>query len=103
MRSNAPKITRVVLGSTRSHPVERGFHGDLLAFPGPSVLYFDGSGGNPARPDDELIGQADQVHRREFGARRLVAIVVKHLNIGAQKLGIEVVGRAPAALISGSE
>src|SRR5262245_16848292 len=103
MRSNAPNITPVAFGSTGSHPVECRFHGDLLPFPGPSVLYFDGSGGNPARTDDELIGKPNQVHRRELGARRFVAIVIKHLHPGAEELGIKVVSGAPAACVTRSK
>ena len=63
------------------------------------MLDLDRPGGEAARADDELIGQADQIHRREFGARRLVAVVVQHLDPGAQQFAVEVIGGVAAARV----
>ena len=57
-------------------PVECFLDRHILSLSRTTVLYLDGSGGNPARPDNELIGKADQIHRGKFCAWRLVAIVV---------------------------
>ena len=43
------------------------------------------------RPDDHLPGQADQVHRLEFGARPFVGIVIKNIEAGGAQAGIELV------------
>ena len=65
---------------------EGGVGGEVFALAGAAVLAFDGTGGDPARADNQLVGQADQIHRGEFGAGRLVAVVVQHLDPGARIL-----------------
>jgi len=48
------------------------------------VLYLDGSGGNPARPDDELIRKADQI---VIGPRGIAAgtVEIKHRRSGERQ------------------
>ena len=40
---------------------------------------------SPFGPDDDLPGQADQVHRGELGAGALVEVIVEHRNSGFRK------------------
>ena len=46
--------------------------------------------------EDQLLGQPDQIHRGEFGARRLVAVVVQHIEAGAAQLAVKIVARRGA-------
>ena len=98
----------MTVGGPRSHrgalqPSERGLDGKLLPLAGAAVLDLDRAGSDPARADDQLLGQADQVHRRELGARRLVAIVIEHLDPGAAQFAVEVVGGLAAAGVAGAQ
>ena len=79
----------------QSQPANRasgGVERQVLARAGAAVFEFDGAGGEAARAEDQLLGQADQIHRGEFGAGRLVAVVVQHLDPGVAQLAVEVVG-----------
>ena len=77
--------------------IERGLKRKFPALAGAAVFEFDRAGGDPAGADDELFGQPDQIHRREFGAGGFVAIVVERLDAGAKQFGIKVIrgGAAP--------
>ena len=81
-------------------PIERRVRGTRPAARPCAVLELDRAAGDAARADDELLGQADQVHRREFGAGRLVAVVVQHLDAGAEQLGVEILGGVAAARVA---
>src|SRR5271166_6263465 len=100
IRSNALKIT---LFSGRSQSVECSFDRYILALAGAAILHLDCSGGEPARPDDELIGQTYQVHRREFRARRFVAVVVKRIDPGIQQFAVNLVSGCPTARVAGAQ
>ena len=82
-----------------SQPIEGRFDRNVLPLARAAIFDLDRAGGDAARADDELLGQADQIHRREFGARRLVAIVVEHLDPGGEQFAVEVVGGLAAALV----
>src|SRR6266851_5361230 len=81
-------------------PIECGVERYLHPLARASRLEFDRASGDPARPDDELIWHADQIHRREFCAGRFVAIVVQDFDTGVEQLGVEVVGGAAAARVT---
>ena len=51
------------------YAVQRRVGRQILALAGAPVLHFDRAGGDPARADDQLPGQADQVHRRRIWRR----------------------------------
>src|SRR3954451_23537174 len=85
-------------GATRGRgkPSDRVLDRQILAGVGAAVLAFDRAGGEAARSQDQLVGQADQVHRGEFGTRRFVAVVIQHLDPGAAQPGVERVGSVAA-------
>ena len=62
--------------------LKRRFDGYVLPLVGPAMLELDCAASDPARTDDKLIGYADQIHCREFGARRFVAIVIERVEAG---------------------
>ena len=64
--------------------------------PRAAVLELDRARREPARADDQLPGQADQVHRRELGPAALVAVVVERLDAGRGEPGVELVGGVDA-------
>ena len=71
------------------------FGGKLLALAGAALLQLDHARCEPARADDDLPGQADQVHRRELGAGRFLAVVVERVDAGRAERAIERIrGRA---------
>ena len=62
-------------------------------------LELDCAARDAARTDDQLPGQPDQVHRGEFGAAPLVAIVVQRIDARADQLAVEGFSSFPAPLI----
>src|SRR5262249_3486600 len=73
----------------RRQPADRIGHAHELAAAVGSLLDLDLALGKPFRADQNLPGNADQVGRREFAARPLVAIVVEHLDALAGELAVE--------------
>ena len=71
-----------------SQLIEGGFERNVAPFARAAVLHLDRAGGEAARADDELVGQADQIHCREFGAGRFVAVVVEHLDPGGEQFAV---------------
>ena len=67
-----------------------------LALAGPPVLDLDLAGGDAARPDDHLPGQADQVGGGELAARPLVGVVVEHVLARRRQRRIELAADAVA-------
>ena len=65
-----------------------------------AVLELDHALRQAARADDQLPGQADQVHRAELDPAPLVAVVVEHLDAGRRQLGVNLVGAAIEAASS---
>src|SRR3954469_19439658 len=62
----------------------------ILALPRTPVLAFDVTGGQAARTDDQLVGEADQIHSGELCAGALVAIVVENIDPGIAQFAVEV-------------
>src|SRR5262245_59290325 len=58
-------------GVSPRQPLERRVGGELILGAGLAALQLDGAGGEAARTDDELPGEADQVHGGEFRAGAL--------------------------------
>src|SRR5208282_1926514 len=97
MRSKGEKIISQPLArETREGALE----GELLALPAPARLELDDSRLEPARTDDELPGQPDQVHLRELGPCAFVAIVVEHLDLRRRELAVDLVAGAHASGIA---
>src|SRR5713226_665451 len=69
--------------------VERRLDRDLFLRPCRPVLQLDRAGGEAARAEDELPGQADEIHGGEFGAGRFVAIVIERLDARVAQPGVE--------------
>jgi len=80
-------------------PGDRGVEGKVLAGAGAAVLVLDIAGGEAAGAEDELVGEADQVHRGEFRAGRLVPVVVEHIDAGGAEFGVEFVRRLAARML----
>src|SRR5258706_11298775 len=57
--------------------VQRRLDRDLLLRPGRAVLELDRAGGEAARAEDQLPGQADEVHGGEFGACGFTTVVIE--------------------------
>src|SRR5436305_8729318 len=72
LRCRQPSPRRRQLG-------DRGLGGELLLGAGGAVLELDRAGGEAARTDCELPGQADEIHSGEFGPRGFVAVVVERV------------------------
>ena len=53
------------------------------------------------RPDDDLPGQADQVHGGELGAGALVEVIVEHFNSGIREALVEASAAASVAASPG--
>ena len=71
-------------------------------FPGRALLELDRAGGDPARTDDQLPRQSDQVHRGELRAAALVAVVVERLDSGADEMAVERLRGLAARLVVGA-
>ena len=74
--------------STVDKPCERRLDGKLLALARCAALELDRTGAKAARADDDLPGQADQVHRRELGAGTLLGVVVENGAAGRREPGV---------------
>src|SRR5690348_5324747 len=79
--------------------VERHF----LALAGPAVLDLGLAGRHALGADDDLPGDADQVHVGELGARPEVAIVVQRLDALGGKPVIELLAGAGDRAVVGLE
>ena len=78
-----PVLRRQALAVMPAHRVGRASRDrQRLALAGRAALELDLAGRRAARPDDDLPGQADQVHGGELGAGALVAVVVEHVDAG---------------------
>ncbi len=60
-----------------------------MAGAGRALLQLDFARRHALRPDDELPGQADQVHGGEFGPCPIVAVVIEHAQARSLKLAVE--------------
>src|SRR5260221_1058678 len=69
---------------------------DLLFDPRRPVLELDRAAGEAARAEDELPGQADEIHGGEFGAGRFVAVVIERLDARIAQFGVQGVGGGDA-------
>ena len=79
------------------------FGRELLALAAGAALELHHALLEAARPHDRLPGQADQVHRRELGARALVAIVDQDLDAGPGELALEAGDQGIAPGIAGPQ
>src|SRR3954447_21530282 len=80
-------------------PRKSAFDRQLLALAGGPALQFHHPLFEPARAEDQLPGQADQVHGRELGAAALVAVVVERLDSGLAQTAVNLVGGARASAV----
>src|SRR5258708_29062591 len=76
--------------------VQRRLERDLLFRPRRAVLELDRAGGEAARAEDELPGQADEIHGGEFGAGRFIAGVIERVDAGSAQPTVERVGGGDA-------
>src|SRR5271167_3895550 len=85
-RSQAPNGVALIASRTdrRQRLVQR--QGPALA--GGASLQLDHPLGQAARADDQLPGQADEVHGGELAARTLVRVVVQRLLAGGGESGV---------------
>ena len=79
----------VVLATRFWNTSRRFVDADEFALAGPPVLDLHLAVAEALGSDDDLIGQADQVERREFGDRTLVAIVVEHVHARPGQRGVD--------------
>src|SRR5690606_34895577 len=63
--------------------------GQRLAFAGGTVLYLGIAFLEAARANDDLVGDADEVGRRELAAGGFVPVVVERIETGILHLGVE--------------
>src|SRR5688572_17575855 len=63
-----------------------------LALAGAPVLDLGLARGEPARPQDDLVGNADQVGSGELGAGGLLAVIVQHVDARGLELPVEALG-----------
>src|SRR5207248_5860661 len=84
---------------SRREPGDDAVERQILAGAVTPVLVLDIACSKAARSQDQLVGQADQVHCRKFRARRLVAVVVQHVDASIAELAIEVLGGGTALVV----
>src|ERR1700679_2331564 len=74
------------LGQLRDGGIDRQFG----AFAGRTPLELDDAVRQPARPNDHLPRQADQVHIGELAAWPFVAVVIQYIDAGGRQFGIDI-------------
>ena len=87
LRRSASRNDEASCGEALKRGVDRKF----LFLTRAAILELDHSVRQPARADDQLPGQADQVHARKLGSAPLVAVVVKNFDAGGGQLAVDVV------------